>query len=99
MRDGIGAGLARDLDLTLGDERTRDRRTEEVFAFVDGVRAEHRKHEVAHEFFAQIVDVDLPNARRLRLGPRRLELLALADIGGESHDFAAVGVLQPLQDD
>ena len=27
-----------------------------------------------------------------------LDLLALADVGGEGDDFAAVGVLQPLED-
>ena len=30
---------------------------------------------------------------------RRLELLALAEIGGEGHDLAAVGGLQPFEDD
>ena len=38
-------------------------------------------------------------AEHLRLAPRRLELLALAEIGGEGDDFAAVGRLQPLEDD
>ena len=99
VRHGVGACLARDFNLTFGDQRPGNRRTEKVLAFVDGVGAKHREHEVADEFFAQIIDVDLRNARRLRLGPRGLELLALADVGGESHDFAAVRVLQPFQDD
>ncbi len=30
---------------------------------------------------------------------RRPELLALAEVGGEGHDLAAIGRLQPLQDD
>src|SRR6185312_11739820 len=30
--------------------------------------------------------------------PRRAELLALPEIGGERHDLAAVGGLQPAQD-
>ena len=38
-----------------------------------------------------------PNLRRL--GARRLELFALADVGGEGDDFAVVVILQPFQDD
>ena len=38
-------------------------------------------------------------AEQLRLLARRLELLALAEVGGEGHDFRAVGRLQPLEDD
>ena len=34
-----------------------------------------------------------------RLAPRRLEFLALAEVGGEGDDFAAVGGLQPFEDD
>ncbi len=59
VRDGVGAGLACDLDQALGDQRARDRGAEQVFAFVDGVGAEHREHEVAHELFAQVVDEDV----------------------------------------
>ena len=35
----------------------------------------------------------------LRALARRRELLALADVGGEGHDLAAVGLPQPLKDD
>ena len=89
----------RDLDQPLGDERPRDRRAEQIDALVERVHAEHRKNEVAHEFFAQILDVDLLDAEHLGLLARRLELLALAEIGGERHHLAAIGRLQPFQDD
>jgi hypothetical protein len=59
VRDGVGAGLARDLDQPLGDERARDRGAEQVLALVDGVAAEHREDEVAHELLAQVVDEDV----------------------------------------
>ncbi len=39
----------------------------------------------------------MPRSSGLRA--RRLQLLALAEIGGEGHHLAAVGGLQPLQDD
>src|SRR5690606_29998696 len=35
----------------------------------------------------------------LGLAPRRLQLLTLAEIGGEGNDLAAIGFLQPFQDD
>ena len=99
MRDGVGAGLVGDLHQTLGDQRARDGGTEQVLALVHGVGAEHREHEIAREFLAQCLDVDLLDAHGLGLGARRLDLLALADVGGEGHHLAAVGLLQPLEDD
>src|SRR5690606_2973357 len=49
---------------------------------------------------AQVVDVDVLglDAHHLRLGARRLELLALAEVGGEGDDLAVVSHLQPLED-
>ena len=73
VRDGIGAGLVGDVDQALGDQRARDGGAEQVFAFVDGVGAEHREHEIAHEFFAQVVDEDV-----LRLDAEFQCLLACA---------------------
>ena len=101
MADGIGAGFVDDLDQALGDQRPRDRGAEQVFALIHGVGAEHRENEVAHEFLAQVVDVDLfgLDAELQRLGARRLEFLALTEVGGESYHLALVGVLQPFQDD
>src|SRR5690606_36078038 len=95
--DGVGAGFVGDLDQTLGDQRAGDGGAQQVFAFVDGVGAEHREHEVADAFFAQVVDVDFLDAHGLRLGAGRLDLFALAQVSGEGHHFAVVGVLQPLE--
>jgi hypothetical protein len=52
------------------------------------------------ELLAQIVDEDVLglHARLLGLAPRGLELLALAEIGGEGHDLALIFLLQPFQD-
>jgi len=51
---------------------------------VERIGAEHREHVVAHEFLAQILDEDIfgLDCRQQRLLARRLELLALAEIGG-----------------
>ena len=101
VTDGIGAHLAGDLDLLLGDQRSRDRGAEQVAALVLRVGAEHREHVVAHELLAQVLDEDVLrlHTKQDRLVARRPQLLALTEVGGEGHDFAAVGGLKPLQDD
>jgi hypothetical protein len=45
------------------------------------------------------MDVFGLDAQQLRLGARRLQFLALAQIGGEGDDLAAIFGLQPFQDD
>ncbi len=101
MRDRVRAGLPRDLDEALGDERPGDGGAEQILPLIDRVGAEHREHEVAHEFLAHVLDEDVLrlDAHQLRLAPRRLQLLALPEIGGEGDDLAPIGRLQPLEDD
>ena len=101
MGHGVGAELLGDLDLLLGNQRPRDRGAEQILALIHRVGAEHRKYIVADELFAQILDEDVfrLDAEQQRLLPRRLELFALAKIGGEDHDLATIGRLQPLQND
>ena len=90
--DRVGADLARDVDQALGDQRPRDRGAEQILALVLRVGAEHREHVVAHELLAQVLDEDVLglDAEQLGLAARRLELLALAEVGGEGDDLAAV---------
>ena len=99
--DGVGANLLRDLDLALGDQRPRDRGAEEIRPLVERVRPEHGKDVVAHELFAQILDEDVVrlDTEKQRLLARGLDLLALAEVGGEGDHLAAVGGLQPFQND
>ena len=98
VRHRVGADLFGDLDLALRDQRAGDRGAEQVLAFVQRVGAEHREDEVAHEGLAQVVDEDLLHAGVLGLLARRAEFLALAEIGGEGDDLAAIGHLEPAQD-
>jgi hypothetical protein len=101
MGDGVGADFLRDLDLFFGDQRPRDRSAEQILALVERVGPEHRKHVVADEFLAQILDKDVLrlDAERERLGARRRKLFALAEIGREGDNLAAIGRLQPFQND
>ncbi len=98
MRHGIGADLAGDLDLSLGDQRPRDRGAEQIEPFILGIGAKHREDVVADEFFAQILDENMLrlDAKKQRLIPRGTQFLALAEIGRKGHDprshrwFAAI---------
>ena len=98
--DGVGAGLARNLDLLLGDQRARDRGAQQVLALIDRVGAEHREDVVADKLLAHVFDEGVLrlDAERDGLGPRGLDLLALAQVGGEGHDLCAQLGLQPLDD-
>jgi hypothetical protein len=97
----IGPDLARDLDLPLGDQWPRNRGAEQIQPFVECIGAHHRENIVADELLLEVVDEDMfgANPHQLGLGPRRLQFLALPQVGGEGHHFALVGDLKPLQDD
>jgi hypothetical protein len=99
MGHGIGAGVTGDLDQALGDQRPGDRGAEQIDALIDRIGAEHGKDEIADELLAQVLDIDLLDAQHLGLLACRLQLAALAEIGGEGHDLGAIFGLQPLQDD
>ena len=98
VRNGVGACFIRHFHELFCDKRASDRGPQQILAFVHGVGAEHRKHEIAHELLAQILDEDLLDAELLCFLPRRLELFPLPDVGGEGDHLAAVLLLQPLQD-
>jgi len=101
VTDGVGTGFIDDIDQALGDQRPGNRGTEQVFAFIDGIGTEHREDEVADEFFAHVVDVDVLrlDAGLQRLGAGRLKLFTLTEVGREGDNFALVHILQPLEDD
>ena len=101
MRHGIGPGFSRDFHQTLGNQRPRDGCAQQIQPFVQRVRAEHREHEIADKFLAHVLDMDVfrLDPQQNRLGACRLQLLALAQIGGKGDDLAAILVLQPFQDD
>ena len=99
VRHRVGAGLGGDFDQAFGDQRPGDRGAEQVATFIQGVCAKHRHDEVAHEFLAQILDIDFLDAEHLGFGAGRLQFLALAQIGGEGDHLAVIGLLQPFQND
>ncbi len=78
MGDRVGAGLLGDLDQVFGNQRTGNRRAEQIDPLVNGVGAEHREDEITHELFADVLDENFLDAQHLGLLARRLELFALA---------------------
>ncbi len=99
VRDGVGAGLFGDFDQVLGDQRAGNRGAEQIDAFIDGIGAEHRENEIAHEFFAHVLDEDFLDAQHFRFLAGWLKFFALTEIGSEGHNFRAEFCLKPLQDD
>ncbi len=65
---------------------------------VDRRRPQHRKDEIAHEFLAKVIDVDAGGPGGLCLLTRRLELVALTEIGTEGDHRHRVALDQPLED-
>ena len=91
------APVTGDLDLALGDQRTGDGGAQQVFAFINGVAAEHRKTKSrtnsSRRSSMKMFSGLMPNCSALR-GPVRL--FTLAEVGGEGHHFALIGVLQTI---
>ena len=97
VRDRVGAFVARNLDQLLGDDRPRNRRAEQVVAFVHGAGPQHREDEVAREFLAQIDDVKLARAGLERLFFESLGFVALPHVGAVGDHFASEVILDPAQ--
>ncbi|MNY20963.1 hypothetical protein D3C86_1544780 [compost metagenome] len=83
----------------LSDQRTGNACSEQILAFIQRTRLEHRIDEVIRELVAQIVDVDLRCAGCQRFFLQTVKLFLLADIGGEGDNLRIIGFFQPFQDD
>ena len=96
----IRVDTACDLDLSLGDQRTRHGGAEEVLAIVDRPRAQRGEDEVADELLTQILDVAFLSARGERLLAHAAQLSgALTDVGGDADDACVVVLAKPGNDD
>ena len=100
VRDGVRALLLRDFHKSLGDQRTRERRTQEIFPFVDSLRLERRPDVVFEKFLRKVFDVCLRCAGLQRLVMHGSDFVALSDVDARGDDLAAVVVLlEPRNDD
>ena len=97
----IRTGFRRNPHQMLRNQGARDGRAQQIQAFVQCIRPEHREHEIPHEFFTHIDDVNVfrLDPQQDRLGPCGFQFLALTQIGGEGDHLTPVFGLQPFQDD
>ena len=93
MSNCVRALFSRDLDLSFGDHRARQRRAHQVHPFIDRVRFYRRPDVIAHELFAQIFDIKLRTAGGFRFLFQTIHLCTLANIGAVANDFALILVL------
>ncbi|MNY52678.1 hypothetical protein D3C86_1883690 [compost metagenome] len=84
---------------TLRNQRTGDAGAEQVLAFIQSARLEHRIDEVTREFVTQIIDVDLRRAGCEGFFLQTVQLFLLADIGCKSDNLRIIGFFQPFQYD
>ena len=99
MGDGVSPGFLGNFDQPLGNQGPRNGGAEQIHAFIKRIGAEHREDEIPDEFLAHIFHIDLLDPQHFGLLARRLQLAALAQIGGEGHNLRAILGLQPFQDD
>src|SRR5436190_15814184 len=100
VRQRVGADTARDLYLTLRDERPRHGRAEQILPIVDRASTQRREDEIADELLAEVLDVALLRARGDRLLADAAQLLAvLSDISRDADDARVVILAKPGNDD
>ncbi len=99
VRNGVGALPLRYFHLAARDERARKGRSEQVFSFIDGARAQRRKHKLADEFVPQIFDDAFGGAGPDSLFLQPGQFGSLPDVGGKGDDLRPVIVFQPGNDD
>ncbi len=95
MGNRVGFFTHGDVDLPFGNQRPGDGGAEQIGTFVNRVGAQHREDVIFNELFAQIADHDFARAGLHRLFLDRLEIFALAQVGAEGDDFAAVFFFEP----
>ena len=100
VRDGVRALRFRNLNETLGNQGTRERRAQKVLALVYRLRLERRPDVVFEKFLREVFDVCLRRAGLQRLVVHGSDFVALPDVDARCDDLAAVIVLlEPRNDD
>jgi hypothetical protein len=98
MGNGVRPFGAGHLHLAPGDQRPRERGSQEVAGLVHGVRTQDREDEVPDELLAQVHHVHAGRSGPHRLVADRNQLLPLPQVGGERDHLRAVRLDQPAED-
>src|SRR3569833_422222 len=95
VRDRVRALGRGGLHQAAPDARSRERRAEQVLAFVQRAGAERGPHVVLDALVAEVAHDRLLRADGERLLARGLEVFVLADVGAEAYDLAVVALDDP----
>ena len=99
MRHRVGALRFGDLHHALGDQRPGEGSAQQIFALIDGARAQGGEDEIVEEFEAQVFDIALAGAGSDGFGLQAAQFFRLTQVSREADDFAAVIFAQPGNDD
>ena len=113
VADRIRLGFACNLHQTFSDQRTGNRSAQQVFTFVERIRAEHGEDEIAHKLFAQIFNenvlgfdpfvTQLSSTEKITLTPTAADLAKQVDIvwlmipAGEAIDACLAEIMPALK--
>src|ERR1700722_19261394 len=97
---GIGAKLLGQLNLTLRQQRTGERSSQQIFVFVYRAGAQRGPDILGNEFFAKIFDICRTGSGGQSFLARGFQIFLLPQIADHGDDFAAIVVfLQPGNND
>src|SRR5690348_9775131 len=99
MSDGARLFGVRDLNQSLGNERTGDAGAEVILSFINRITLKHRENEIAGEFFLEILNDAFGCASLKRLFLETFELFFLTDIGAKRDHLGAILFPKPMQND
>src|ERR1700738_1524991 len=99
MGYAVSAELQRDFGLPLAQDGPGHGCAEQIGVLVDGAGAQRRPDVIAHEFFAQVLDVGGGGAGGERFFARGFEIFLLADIADHGDYFALIIFFEPGNDD
>ena len=88
MRDGCGILAQRDFYLVLCNDRTGQRRSQQILMLVNRAGLERREYVPGQEFLAQILDDHFASARLVGLFDHCINIVTLANVTHHGDHFA-----------
>ena len=90
VRYKVAARLLGGAHLGAGNDGAGERGAEQIAALVDGVALDGAEAELLDELALQVLNDHVGGANGLGLGPDRVPVLLLADVGKEADDLVAL---------
>src|SRR5579872_655239 len=99
VRNSGGAEFERDFYLMLGDDRTRQRRAQQILVLIDRAGLHRGENVFVQEFLAQVFHYDIARAGLVGLFGDSIDVITLTDVGDKSHNVVAIVFVQPRNND